>query len=56
MLVRTVTNTLPATGLPASAQYFPTVVCGALIAVFALAELIYGAPTPDEASPEPGRE
>ena len=43
-LATTVTNTLPATGLSASAQYFPAVVCGALMALFAIEEAIYGAP------------
>ncbi len=42
-LALSVTNTLPATGLSASVQYFPTVVCGALIVVFAAEEAIYGA-------------
>ena len=41
-LTRSVTTTLPATGLGASVQYFPTVVGGVLIAIFALAELIGG--------------
>ncbi len=45
-LTNTVTNTLPATGLPASVQYFPAVVCGLLIAFFAAEEAIYGAPEP----------
>ncbi len=47
-LAASVTNTLPATGLSASVQYFPAVVCGALIAFFALEQAIYG----DGAAPE----
>ena len=43
-LTSRVSNTLPATGLPASVQYFPTVVGGALLAFFALVEVIHGAP------------
>ncbi len=46
-LAATVTNTLPATGMSAAVQYFPAVVCGALMAVFAGEELILGAPLPD---------
>ena len=56
VLTRSVTNTLPATGLPASAQYFPTIVCGALMAIFALAELISGATPSDGPRPEPDPE
>ncbi len=43
-LAATVTNTLPATGMSASVQYFPAVVCGALIAFFAALEAILGVP------------
>ncbi len=43
-LAATVSNTLPATGMSASVQYFPAVVCGGLMAVFAAEELIWGAP------------
>lgn len=50
-LTASVTNTLPATGLRASVQYFPTVVCGALMAFFAAEEAIHGV---DEASPPAG--
>ena len=48
-LAASVTNTLPATGLDASVQYFPAAVCGGLIAVFAVEELIYGPPEPPPA-------
>ncbi len=41
-LAASVTNTLPATGLSASVQYFPAVVCGALMVFFAACEAIYG--------------
>ncbi len=41
-LTASVTNTLPATGLRASVQYFPTVVCGALMVFFAVEEAIHG--------------
>ncbi len=41
-LTRSVHNTLPATGMSASVQYFPTVVCGILIVFFAAEEAIYG--------------
>ena len=41
-LTAQVTNTLPATGLSASVQYFPAIVCGALIAFFALLEATLG--------------
>ena len=42
-LTASVSNTLPATGLSASVQYFPTVVGGALITLFAVEEAIFGA-------------
>jgi TRAP-type C4-dicarboxylate transport system permease small subunit len=42
-LTRTVGNTLPATGLPAAAQYVPAWVAGALIAFFALERLVFAA-------------
>ncbi len=45
-LAATVTNTLPATGLSASVQYFPAVAGGVLIAVFAAEEAIRGAYEP----------
>ncbi len=48
-LAASVTNTLPATGMSASVQYFPAVVCGVLIAVFAVEELIYGPESPPAA-------
>lgn len=55
-LSRTVTNTLPATGLAASVQYFPAIVCGVLIGFFALGELIDGAPRgPAPGEPDPPR-
>ncbi len=41
-LANRVTNTLPATGLSASVQYFPAVVSGALLAVFAVVEMVHG--------------
>ncbi len=41
-LAASVTNTLPATGMSASVQYFPAVVCGALMVFFATCEAIYG--------------
>lgn len=41
-----VTNTLPATGLRASVQYLPAIAGGALIALFALAELLDPTPEP----------
>ncbi len=47
-LAARVTNTLPATGLSASVQYFPAVVAGALMVFFALNEAIYGLPGVDE--------
>lgn len=50
-LAATVSNTLPATGMSASVQYFPAVVCGALMAVFAGEELIRGATEPGAAQP-----
>lgn len=43
-LVSRITNTLPATGLSAAVQYFPTVVCGALLVFFAMVQAISGAP------------
>ncbi len=43
-LTASVTNTLPATGMSASVQYFPTIVCGVLIVFFAAQEAIYGVP------------
>ena len=43
-LTLAVTNTLPATGLPASVQYFPAAVCGVLMVFFAVSEMIFGAP------------
>ncbi len=45
-LTSSVTNALPATGMSASVQYFPAIVCGALIVVFAAEEAILGAPEP----------
>ena len=51
-LTRTVTNTLPATGLAASVQYFPAIVGGVLMAFFALGELI----GPDPAAGRTGDE
>lgn len=56
VLADTVGNTLPATGLPASVQYFPAAVCGALIAFFALAEAIGPKPggLPEDAGAENG--
>lgn len=45
-----VSNTLPATGLPASVQYFPAAAAGLLIVVFALEELILGAQAPGDDS------
>lgn len=45
-LAASVTNTLPATGLGASVQYFPAVAGGVLIAVFAAEEAIRGAYEP----------
>ncbi len=44
-LAASVTNTLPATGWRASAQYFPAGVAGVLIAFFAVAELFRPAST-----------
>ena len=43
-LAMSVTNTLPATGMSASVQYFPAVVCGVLMAFFAAEEAFFGAP------------
>ena len=43
-LVTRVTNTLPATGLSAAVQYFPTVICGGLMVFFALAEAVADLP------------
>ncbi len=43
-LALSVTNSLPATGLAASVEYFPAVVCGLLMTLFAAEEAIYGAP------------
>ncbi len=43
-LAATVTNTLPATGLEASVQYFPAAASGLLMAFFALEEVLFGAP------------
>ncbi len=50
-LATSVTNTLPATGWNASVQYFPAVVCGALMTLFALEEAIYGRGGVTEAPP-----
>ncbi|MCP5114964.1 MAG: TRAP transporter small permease subunit [bacterium] len=57
-LTQRVSNTLPATGLSASVQYFPTVVCGALLAFFALVEAIHGVPgrRPPETSRDDARD
>ncbi len=50
-LAMSVTNTLPATGWNASVQYFPAVVCGALMTFFAFEESIYGRGGVTEAKP-----
>lgn len=50
-LVASVTNTLPATGLSAAVQYFPTIVCGGLMVFFAAVDAIAG-----PARPGPGEE
>ncbi|MEM7586518.1 MAG: TRAP transporter small permease subunit [Acidobacteriota bacterium] len=52
-LTSRVGNTLPATGLSAAVQYFPAVVAGALMAVFALEEVLTG---PDQAPPAEDRD
>ena len=49
-LAATVSNTLPATGWPASVQYFPAAVAGVLIVAFALEQAFRGE------SPDVGRE
>ena len=41
-LAATVTNTLPATGMSASVQYFPAAFCGLLMTVFGVEELVHG--------------
>jgi TRAP-type C4-dicarboxylate transport system permease small subunit len=41
-LTQTVTNTLPATGLGASIQYFPAAAGGLLMALFALEQVLFG--------------
>ncbi len=43
-LAARVTNTLPATGMSASVQYFPAVIAGGLMVFFALHEAMHGAP------------
>ncbi len=51
-LAGSVTNTLPATGLSASVQYLPAVVCGTLMVFFAIEEAICGVgPRPGEDAP-----
>ena len=51
-LAATVSNTLPATGLPASVQYFPAAVCGILMAIFGLEEMILGPPRRQDSDPD----
>jgi TRAP-type C4-dicarboxylate transport system permease small subunit len=41
-LMQAVSNTLPATGLPAAAGYLPTVAAGVLVAFFAVEQLFEG--------------
>ena len=54
-LVRRVGNTLPGTGWPASMQYLPMAVGGALIALFALARLLVGSERAAVASGTPAQ-
>ncbi|MCP3958236.1 MAG: TRAP transporter small permease subunit [bacterium] len=51
-LALSVTNTLPATGMSASVQYFPAAFCGLLMVVFGACELIHG---PAETVADSGR-